>query len=155
MDTVEAEERGYPLESCSEVEMLFGQGDVRVSSLKTHIGEIEATVLDNVPTLISPVPIIEAGGSLHLEGSGGHIANANHSSVCELTRTNGQWTCDLDCIERFVIRPPPEPDPILLTNFQDPFCSVTSSTLGLLDKRTLRCGRREYSTGYWLIEVTA
>jgi len=121
MDTVEAEERGYPLESCSEVEMLFGQGDVRISTLKTHIGEIEATLLDNVPTLISPVPIIEAGGSLHLEGSGGYIANANHSSACELTRTNGQWTCDLDCVERFVIRPPPEPDPILLTNFQDPF----------------------------------
>jgi hypothetical protein len=68
MDTVDAEERGYPLESCSEVEMLFGQGDVRISTLKTHIGEIEATLLDNVPTLISPVPIIVAGGSLHLEG---------------------------------------------------------------------------------------
>jgi hypothetical protein len=121
MDTAVVKQRGYPLESTEDIEMLFGQGDVRISNLKTRIGELEATVLDDVPTLISPVSIIEAGGSLHLEGGGGYVANANHSSRCELTRTNGQWLCGLDCIERFAVRPPPEPDPILLTNFEDPF----------------------------------
>ena len=46
------------MESMEKTLMVFGQGDAKVANLKTHIGEMEATVLDNVPTLISPVPVI-------------------------------------------------------------------------------------------------
>ena len=100
--------------------MIFGQGDTKVATLKTHIGEMEATVLDNVPTLISPVPVIEAGGSMHLEGAGGYIANADQSSRCDFGLVGGQWFYDLDCLENFKLRPPPEPDPSAFGAFRGP-----------------------------------
>jgi hypothetical protein len=103
-----------------ETLMVFGQGDTRTANLKTHIGEMEATVLDDVPTLISPVPVIEAGGSMHLEGGGGYIANADDSSRCDFGLVGGQWFCDLECLENFKLRPPPEPDPSSFRVFEDP-----------------------------------
>ena len=39
------------MESMEETTMIFGQGDTKMANLKTHIGEMEATVLDNVPPL--------------------------------------------------------------------------------------------------------
>jgi len=74
-----------------ETLIVFGQGDTKMANLKTHIGDMEATVLDNVPTLISPVPVIQAGGSMHLEGDGGYIANTEVRF----------WPCQWSVVLRF------------------------------------------------------